>query len=199
MILDLGCGGNLHEGAVGIDITPNGTAASIICNLGFEPIPLDDNVAEVCISHHFIEHVPMAVWKVVDKITLQEAPEYRAPYKGHMERVTECFWERYLPMVYLFNEIYRVLKHDGRFKVTVPLVVNGNFSHQQGFQDPTHVSFWTPETVRYFSGDFYGFHEVYGHTSRFELVGMELRDWFMRFELRAIKDLPVDHPYLLKY
>lgn len=174
MILDLGCGGNLHKDAVGIDIVgkPH-TAADIVCNLGFEPIPVDDDSVDVCISHHFIEHIPMAIWN-----------------SG----------VRSLPMVYLFNEIYRVLKDGGLFQVTVPIAVHGSEPHQQAFQDPTHVSFWVPETVRYFSGDYYGFHNVYGHTSRFEMTVVNLFNrWYMIFELRAIKNLPENYPYLLTY
>lgn len=200
MILDLGCGGNLHPGATGVDITPNGTAASIICNLGFEPIPVESDSVEKCISHHFIEHVPFAVWYREQAIDFVPAPEYRAPYEGYREKVSSWLWKRYLPMVYLFNEVYRVLHNRGTFYVTVPLVINGHIPHQQGFQDITHVSFWTPETVRYFSGDYYAWHDVYGHTSRFLLDWVDLSPgWFMRFQMTAIKDLPSDHPYLLNY
>lgn len=179
MILDLGCGGRLEtEDAIGIDIVgPPNTRASIICNLGFEPIPLDDNMCELVVSHHFIEHLPFVV-----------------PYRE------DGVWKRHTPVIYLFNEVYRVLMDRGVFKVTVPLVINGPFAQQAGFQDPTHLSFWTPETVRYFSGDYYSFHHVYGHTSRFQLTKQETSfGWFMRFELTAIKDLPEDYPYLLEY
>jgi len=34
------------KGNVGIDVTPHGTEADIICGIGFEPIPLDDEVAD---------------------------------------------------------------------------------------------------------------------------------------------------------
>lgn len=34
------------KGNVGIDVTPHETEADIICGIGFEPIPLDDEVAD---------------------------------------------------------------------------------------------------------------------------------------------------------
>jgi predicted SAM-dependent methyltransferase len=194
VILDLGCGGRLEtEDAVGVDIVgPPNTRASIICNLGFEDIPVDDNSCELVVSHHFIEHLPFAVWY------REEIPEIYSQEKG-LYTASRSLWKRHLPVVQVFNEVYRVLDVGGIFKVTVPLVVNGGFAQQPGFQDITHVSFWTPETVRYLSGDYYSFHNVYGHTSRFELTKFELEGWFMRFELTARKDLPQDYPYLLKY
>lgn len=199
MILDLGCGGRLEsEDAIGVDLVPPpNSRASIICNLGFEPIPVDDNSCELVVSHHFIEHLPFATFyrEYTEEIVIDEKGEFFD--KAHMGK--KWVWKRYMPTVYLFNEVYRVLKDRGIFKVTVPLVINGPFPQQAGFQDPTHVSFWTPETVRYFSGDYYSFHNVYSHTSRFMLTKFEVQIWFMRFELTAIKDLPEDHPYLLEY
>lgn len=176
MILDLGCGGNLHEGAVGVDIVGRpATAADIVCNLGFERIPVEDNSVDTIIIHHFIEHIPGEVW-------YQESGK----------------WQRHLPLVYLFNDIYRVLRHMGIIQVRVPI-----YPHIQSFQDPTHVPpFWTIETPYYFSGDYFSFRNVYGHTSRYYLRKKELGGaggWWLDFELVAIKNLPEDFPFLLKY
>jgi SAM-dependent methyltransferase len=180
MIVDLGCGGT-KRGDIGIDITSEGTHADLIANLGFDPIPLEDDFADEVICHHFIEHVPFAVW-------------HQVILPRHI------IWKRRLPMVYLFNEIYRILKPDGLLKVTIPIVGLGNLFVQAGFQDPTHVSFWIPETVNYFSGDYYSFHDIYGHTSRFEKKRIDVKNgWFMEFDLRAVKNLPADAPYALKY
>lgn len=182
-IYDLGCGGNLHEGAIGIDIVGKpATRADIVCNLGFEDIPAKDNSADRVIAHHFIEHVPFAVW---------QPPRTRSGK-----------WERLLPMVHLFNEVYRILKHNGVFEITVPIAVNplNGQAVQQMWQDPTHVSEWTPESIRYWSGDYYGFHNVYGHTSRFELVKIDAHQgWVMNVLLRAVKNLPDDYPFMLEY
>ena len=169
MILDLGCGGRLEsEDAIGIDlVAPPNSRASIICNLGFEPIPFDDDSCELVVAHHFIEHLPFVLW-------------YREDGK----------WIKDTPVIYLFNDVYRVLKSGGIFKVTVPMTMDMfNQGHGQGLQDPTHVGFWVPETVNYFSGDYYGFHEVYHHKTRFELISREMLEWYMCFQLKARKDL----------
>lgn len=178
-IVDLGCG-NAKKGNIGIDITKAGTQADYVCNLGFDPIPLDDDSTDKVIAHHFVEHVPF-VW--FDKT-------------GSGARAR---WKKLTPMIFLFDEVYRILKPNGTFEVTVPIVVAGNRYHQQAFQDPTHVTFWTPETVNYFSGDYFGFHATYGHKSRFEKIGLEVKDWYMEFVLRAVKDRSKEAPYLLTY
>jgi len=85
-------------------------------------------------------------------------------------------------MIELFNEIYRVLKKGGEFYMQTPC-----YPSQAVFQDPTHVSVWTEETLHYFSGDFYGFHSHYGHTSDFELISQERTDSHILSTLRAIK------------
>lgn len=49
--------------------------------------------------------------------------------------------------LYVMNEVHRVLKPHGTFTVIVPLV--GSW---QAIADPTHVSFWVPESFDYFDG-----------------------------------------------
>lgn len=177
MIVDFGCGGT-KRGDVGVDIkAPPASHADVVCNLGFEDVPLEDNSFDEVIMHHFIEHVPMAVW-----------------FRNQDGQV-----ERLLPVIRVFNEAYRILKHNGLVTVDVPL-----YPSRAVWQDPTHVSCWTTESVRYFSGDYYGFHEIYGHTSRFvfdEKMGLELKagGGIMKFQLRARKDLLPDAPYELHY
>ena len=97
-------------------------------------------------------------------------------------------------VVELFNEIYRVLKNDGIFHLEGPL-----YPHVNAFQDPTHLSFWTLESVNYFSGDYYGFHDHYGHTSRFEKIFNYEENNRLIFELKAIKNVPTSSEYKLKY
>lgn len=190
VILDLGCGGNKYPGAIGIDVVgPPATAADLICHLGFEQIPVDDSTVDLVIARHFIEHVPHCVWS--------------RGIVGTAESQT-VIWERYKPSIFLFDEIWRVLKDRGILYVEIPTAVNalGQIT-QPAFQDPTHAAYWCPETLNYFCGDYFGFHEVYGHKSRFQKkCPIKLREhngWLMEFELLAIKDVPDDHPYLLNY
>ncbi len=56
-ILDVGCGTNKHEGAIGLDNNPK-TAADVIHDLGTLPYPFPDNEFDTVVSNHVVEHVP---------------------------------------------------------------------------------------------------------------------------------------------
>ncbi len=56
-ILDVGCGANKTEGAIGLDNNPR-TAADVIHDLGEIPYPFSDDEFDVCVSNHVVEHVP---------------------------------------------------------------------------------------------------------------------------------------------
>jgi len=172
--LDLGAGGaaRMWEGVTDenyypIDVEPTSDKVTK-ADLILEPIPFDDDSFDVVTAHDFMEHIPYFV------------------YFGKKRK--NCIIE-------LFNEIYRVLKHDGIFHMQSPA-----FPSNASVSDPGHVSYWTEESVNYYSGDYFGWHDHYGHTSRFEKISC-FRDERDRIQitLRAIKNLPPDHPYLLTY
>jgi SAM-dependent methyltransferase len=56
-ILDVGCGSNKYEGAIGLDNNPR-TAADVIHDLGVIPYPFPDDEFDLIVSRHVIEHVP---------------------------------------------------------------------------------------------------------------------------------------------
>jgi len=56
-ILDVGCGANKTEGAIGLDNNPR-TAADVIHDLGEIPYPFPDNEFDLVVSNHVVEHVP---------------------------------------------------------------------------------------------------------------------------------------------
>ncbi len=56
-ILDVGCGTNKFEGAIGLDNNPR-TAADVIHDLGEIPYPFADNEFDLIVSNHAVEHVP---------------------------------------------------------------------------------------------------------------------------------------------
>lgn len=70
------------------------------------------------------------------------------------------------PRIHVFNEAHRVLEVGGTFEVIVPLIMTGEPGNPlpwQAIADPTHVSFWVPESFHYFDGTFaanadYGIH-----------------------------------------
>ncbi len=56
-VLDVGCGKNKFEGAIGLDNNPR-TAADVIHDLGSIPYPFENDEFDMIISNHVIEHVP---------------------------------------------------------------------------------------------------------------------------------------------
>lgn len=123
MIVDLGCG-PYKRGDIGIDIVPPPvSSADIVCNLGLEPIPLDDNSADKVVAYDFIEHVP--------------------PYVYYKESGK---WQVEYPVITLFNEVYRILKPDGVFEIFSPV-----YPKREVWQDPTHKSVWTEASLQYFA------------------------------------------------
>ena len=69
-ILDVGCGVNKTEGAVGLDNNPR-TGADVIHDLGQIPYPFADNEFDLVVSNHVIEHIPdvMAFVSELHRIT----------------------------------------------------------------------------------------------------------------------------------
>ena len=56
-VLDVGCGANKTEGAIGLDNNPR-TAADVIHDLGELPYPFPDSEFDLVVSNHVVEHVP---------------------------------------------------------------------------------------------------------------------------------------------
>ena len=117
--VDLGCGFR-KNGNLGIDLTAEGTAADLVCRLGFEPIPLDDGVADSISCRDFLEHIPKAYYSEG-----QQTLRY--------------------PIIDLMNEIWRILKPDGTFTSFTPC-----YPTVAVHRDPTHLSVWTLESMAYF-------------------------------------------------
>jgi SAM-dependent methyltransferase len=144
------------KGNIGIDVTKDGTDADLICNLGFDRIPLGDAQVNKVFCRDFLEHVPKAVF-------------YESRHRLHY------------PIISLMNEIWRILKPGGEFESYTPC-----YPHPEVFQDPTHVSVWTKESMKYFSGEYAGA-KRYGVRCEFEIVKLK-KD---RFYLYALLRKPV--------
>ena len=184
--LDLGCGGSmrLYPGVeekdyYGIDVEPTSPNVKK-ADLVVEPIPFEDDEFDVVTAHDFMEHVPPLLYNF---------SSFNDGVEGNRGA------QRRSPLIELFNEIYRVLKHDGIFHMQSPA-----FPSNGSVSDPGHVSYWTEESANYYSGDYFGWHDHYGHTSRFARVE-SFKDERDRIQItfRAIKNLPSDHPYQLSY
>ena len=121
--IDLGCGFRKH-GNLGIDCTSEGTQADLICQLGFESIPLDDEVSDSIYCRDFLEHIPKAYYSEREKKL------------------------RY-PIIQLMNEVWRILKPGGTFTSFTPC-----YPAPEVHRDPTHLSVWTIESMQYFCGKY---------------------------------------------
>lgn len=64
------------------------------------------------------------------------------------EVFSEHFFEHIVNFEHLINEIYRVLKVDGILKFTVP-----SSNSAGAFQDPTHVRFFSPNSIKYLTNE----------------------------------------------
>lgn len=145
--LDLGCGSrprNPYEynQLCGVDIVRHPDLAENIefrlANLATGPIPFEDNGFDSVSAFDFIEHIPRVLSDGADGTRL--------------------------PFIELMNEIWRVLKPDGRFYAITPA-----YPGEEVFRDPTHVNIITRLTHNYFC-DERRFARNYGFHGAFEAV-----------------------------
>lgn len=173
--LDLGCGNSPRkiDGVnlcFGVDINPPSNNKDILyADLSKDPLPFGDDVFDFVTAYDFMEHIPSSI-HIYD-------PDEEITYIKHS-------------MIDLFNEIFRVLKHNGIFHMESPC-----YPSSDCFRDPQHVYVWTSESIDYFSGDYYGFHDHYHHTSRFKKVKNHIENGRLIAEIRAIKNLEDYEPY----
>lgn len=140
--LDLGCGLRprnpyKHQEVWGLDISDEATKISnniIKCNVAIEAIPFPSDSFDSVSAYDFLEHVPRIL--CVNGVLIN-------------------------PFLDLMDEVYRVLKPEGRFYAITPA-----YPHHEAFVDPTHVNIITRKTHRYFTlpslmAKAYGFNGVF--------------------------------------
>jgi len=126
--LDLGCGSTprnpLNQDELfGVDLSaPVGDSHLKRVDLCFEPLPFETSSFDSISAYDFIEHIPRVLNDSVNRTTQ-------------------------FPFVDLMNEIYRVLKPEGRFLASTPC-----YPHPHVFVDPTHVNFISIRSHTYFCG-----------------------------------------------
>jgi hypothetical protein len=153
IVVDLGCGFR-KKGSIGIDSKRDGTEADIVCLLGFDRIPLEDGSADEVVCRDFLEHLPKAVF-------LESRREF------------------HYPIMYLMDEIWRILKPGGLFTSWTPV-----FPHPELFQDPTHLSAWTMNSMGYFCGEYPVARRIYGVRACFEKLGVSEDGFYLHAQLR---------------
>ncbi len=175
--LDIGVGGanRIQDGyeGYGVDIFAKDRdwlKENKTADLALEAIPYKDDTFDLVTAHDVLEHIPKML--------------YLANFKEGGVTRRNC-------MIELFNEVYRVLKDGGEFHFAVP-----KGGTVQYMADPTHVTEWVEDSINYYSGDYFGLHDDYGHTSKFKRISVDLEsDWRLTFKLVAIK--PAGAPYEL--
>ncbi len=140
-VVDLGCGLK-KRGDIGIDAHPY-PGVDIVCQLGFEPIPLADGSVDKVVAYDFLEHLPVSV-------------HYREGER----------WRVHRPRIFLLREVHRILRRGGVFESFTP-----NYPHVTWVQDPTHEAPpWCRETWPYFCGAYPDLVRAYGIDFAFQLV-----------------------------
>lgn len=142
------------NGNIGIDCRRLETSADIICLLGFEKIPLEDGVADEIFCRDFLEHIPKAVFLETQR-------------------------KLYYPIMQLVDEIWRILKPGGIFTSYTPM-----YPHGEAFQDPTHLSAWTINSMNYFCGEHPGARRIYGIRACFEKIAVREEGFYLYAQLR---------------
>lgn len=166
---DLGCGNIIRKRdgyeAYGVDIFESSDQNVKVADLAIEPIPFKDDMFELVTAYDFLEHIPAVIYNKSKK--------------------RNC-------MIELFNEIHRVLKDGGTFYMQTPCY-RPDWNNQALWSDPTHCYVWTADTANHFSGDYFGQHDDYGHTSKFKKVSEHFENGHIQLTLTAIK--PAGPPY----
>jgi SAM-dependent methyltransferase len=142
--LDLGCGPTPSnkfgaDEVHGLDLVENIIDNIKYCRLGFEKLPFDDSTFDYVTAYDLIEHIP---------------------------RYSENSTETDTPLIFLMNEVFRVLKVDGIFLSSTPI-----YPYFGAFQDPTHNNIITVDTFKmYFSKESYSISKHYGVTAKFQIL-----------------------------
>jgi SAM-dependent methyltransferase len=124
--LDLGCGSRPRnpygcDELWGVDLGAAPAAALVRrANLAVDAIPFDSGAFDSVSAYDFFEHIPRVLG----------TPDGRGTR---------------FPFIELMNEIWRVLRHEGRLYASTPV-----YPAPQVFVDPTHVNVLTQESHRYF-------------------------------------------------
>ncbi len=139
--LDLGSGPSPKnffnaDRVFGVDVRSGLGENIATADLAIEPIPFPDSSFDFVTAHDFLEHIPRLVY----------LPARR-----------NCFIE-------LMNEIYRVLKPQGKFLSVTPA-----YPHVAAFMDPTHVNFITDQTFTHYFDDKKIWGRMYGFKGSFRV------------------------------
>jgi predicted SAM-dependent methyltransferase len=183
--VEIGCGNNRrdidHMINIGVDLF-DGPCVDYVVNLGFEVLPFEDSSVDIVQAYDVLEHIPKCVWGQVRSNDVKDADLWHGEVVRH---------ERYTPLIFLMNEVFRILKHNGKFIIEVP------FGDEAWNRDPTHVSRFSSDWYHYYEqhDNLYAEQGLVTCNFKIEPQGVEFRryQWtdkdIMRTELVAIKEI----------
>jgi predicted SAM-dependent methyltransferase len=187
--IDLACGDSKKEGYFGID-TAAIDGVDCVHDLNVFPWPLEDNSVEDIYCNHYVEHIPHDDWQSVlkESSSFQEFKEkaLKDPKDG---------------LIKFMNEVYRILKPDGKIIITVP-----HLQSTRAFWDPTHVRFLHDVSFYYFNKEWRDTNKIshYGIEGNFDisfsyliddelmLKSDDVRNKAYKEDWNSIKDLIVE-------
>ena len=130
--VDLACGGaKKGEDFVGVDISKC-DGVDIIHDLNIYPWPFEDNSVDEVNCSHYIEHIPHDNIKAA----LKESNSFYE-FKDKLLESKDGF-------IQFFNELYRILKEEGRAILIAPY-----YTSMRAFGDPTHVRYISDFSLLY--------------------------------------------------
>jgi len=170
--VEIGCGNNRRdiEGweNIGVDLIET-ECTDILCNLGFEEMPIEDNSVDLVQAFDVLEHIPKVVYEQAYGIKrfdeLYSTTRTKAEnqlldfYKKEgkftdeelktlkfedFEEVKVKQYQRLTPFIFIMNDVFRILKDGGRFVVECP------FGDEAFNRDPTHTSRLSEDWFNYF-------------------------------------------------
>jgi predicted SAM-dependent methyltransferase len=181
MRLNLGCSDSLRGGEwLNVDIAP---APESCLNPGAKisyqqadlalPWPWDDSSVDEIYAADIFEHIGDCQHSG-DQWCGQCMEDRRGEYlPGRARGFDERHWSG---RIHVMNESWRVLKPGGTLTMECPDAAKGA-GH---FQDPQHVSSWTPNALQYYtdgSPAHKRFAAAYGITARFNVLGVTERKY----------------------
>jgi hypothetical protein len=156
--VDLGSFGRGRGADYAIDLKKNPNISDckqfLLCHLGFQKIPLQDFSVDLVTAFDLLEHIPKVLWFYDMDLTKAKDDIFHSPC---VDKIGDVVVIR--PLIFLFNEIYRVLKDKGQFFSCTPSmdasISSKNIKALISInQDPTHVATLCRETfVEYFCGN----------------------------------------------
>ncbi len=164
MRLNLGCSDTVRVGAdwCNVDIVQ---PCDQVVDLAL-PWPWDDSSVDEIYAADIFEHIGdcnhlYAVWCS------------KCDPDGYVEETPRRHWSG---RIHAMNESWRVLRPGGLLTMECPDAAKGAGQ----WQDPTHVTPWTPNGLQYFQDGSLAwrrFHEAYGITARFRILSVTERKY----------------------